>query len=90
MFFIIGEQTVKTRVKDGMYLLKYCPKCNSTTRMYESSMRDYFTLFFIPLFPVEKGESVLTCPGCNTSYIMQEEDIRRYTRKGNLIRMYPK
>lgn len=89
MFFIIGEQEIIKRKREGKYLHNYCSKCETDARMYISSRRSYFTFFLIPLFPVEKGDSVLTCENCNTSYVIQTEDWRKLTRKENIIRMYP-
>jgi uncharacterized protein YbaR (Trm112 family) len=42
--------------------------------MREHSFRQYFTLFFIPVFPTSKGESVLVCNRCDASFYIQAED----------------
>ncbi len=71
---IFGVKGVKKRVKGGLKIQKYCPKCLCVQELQEFRWAKYFSLYFIPVFPVEKGESVLTCVGCGTSYVIQPDD----------------
>lgn len=98
MFFIFGTDTLTKQVKDGISIHKYCPHCNDTVIMSEFMWRKYFTFFFIPILPTESRYSVLTCSNCGTSYEIQEEDWKQFSRKrnltklvgkGNVIRMFP-
>jgi hypothetical protein len=57
MFIIFGAKTVKTSVKNGLNLRKHCDTCHFLFDMREHRLRQYFTLFFIPVFPISKGES---------------------------------
>jgi hypothetical protein len=74
MFIIFGSKTVKTPVKDGLSLRKHCGGCRLLSDMREHSLRQYFTLFFIPIFPISKGESILICNRCGASFYVQPED----------------
>jgi hypothetical protein len=75
MFIIIfGTRNVKRLVKDGLMIEKYCSKCLCKRELREFQWRRYFSLFFIPLIPLEKGESILTCTVCYSSYHIQPED----------------
>jgi zinc ribbon protein len=74
MFIIFGSKTVKTPVKNGLNLRKHCGRCRLLSDMQEHSSRQYFTLFFIPVFPTSKGESLLVCNRCGASYYVQPED----------------
>ena len=74
MFIIFGSKTVKTPVKDGLNLRKHCGRCRLLSDMQEHISRQYFTLFFIPIFPISKGESLLVCNRCGASYYVQPED----------------
>lgn len=74
MFVIFGAKTVKTPVKNGLNLRKHCGRCGFISDMREHSLRQYFTLFFIPVFPISKGESLLVCNRCEASFYIQAED----------------
>jgi hypothetical protein len=74
MFIVFGSKTVKTPVKNGLNLRKHCGRCGLLSDMQEYSSRQYFTLFFIPVFPISKGESSLVCNRCGASYYVQPGD----------------
>jgi zinc ribbon protein len=74
MFIIFGTKMVKTPVKNGLILRKHCARCHFLSDMREHSFRQYFTLFFIPVFPTSKGESILVCNRCDASFYIQAED----------------
>jgi uncharacterized Zn-finger protein len=74
MFIVFGSKTVKTPVKNGLNLRKHCGRCGLLSDMQEHSSRQYFTLFFIPVFPISKGESSLVCNRCGASYYVQPGD----------------
>ena len=74
MFILFGAKTVKTPVKNGLSLRKRCDRCHFLSDLHEHSFRQFFTLFFIPIFPVSKGESMLVCKRCEASYYIQPED----------------
>lgn len=71
---IIGVDTRKKRVDNGLVLRKYCPKCRDNRELREYRVRKYFSLFFLPVLPLDKGESVLVCSGCRSIYVMTDED----------------
>jgi hypothetical protein len=74
MFILFGAKTVKTPVKNGLNLRKRCDRCHLLSDLREHSFRQYFTLFFIPVFPISKGESLLVCNRCGASFYIQAED----------------
>src|SRR5262245_20065590 len=74
MFIIFGTKMVKTPEKNGLNLRKHCARCHFLSDMQEHSSKQYFTLFFIPVFPVSKGESTLVCNRCGASFYIQAED----------------
>lgn len=76
MFILFGAKTVKTPVKNGLNLRKHCDRCHLLSDLREHSFRQYFTLFFIPVFPISKGESMLVCKRCGASFYIQPEDYR--------------
>ncbi len=74
MFILFGAKTVKTLVKNGLNLRKHCDRCRLLSDLREHSFRQYFTLFFIPVFPISKGKSMLVCNRCDASFYIQPED----------------
>lgn len=42
----------------------YCPNCDEIRDPLVYRYNTWFTLYFIPLFRVSKGEEVLDCPVC--------------------------
>ncbi len=61
MFFFIAGIQPKTKVLDDTP--KMCPVCG----LYRARLKridHYFSVFFIPIFRVKKGEPVLVCDLC--------------------------
>lgn len=73
MFIIFGTKMVKKPVKNGLNLRKQCDRCRLLSDMEEHTFRQYFTLFFIPVFPVSKGESIMACNRCGATFYIQAE-----------------
>jgi hypothetical protein len=74
MFLLLGAKSVKRPVKNGLRLRRRCARCQYLSDLREHSFRQYFTLFFIPLFPISKGESLLVCDRCGATFYIQPED----------------
>jgi uncharacterized Zn finger protein (UPF0148 family) len=65
MFILFGTKTRFKTLSSGQF---YCPQCR-TRRTYELRLaRDYFTLYFIPIFPVHSRGQVVTCTTCGTNF----------------------
>ncbi len=71
---ILGVDRKKKPVKNGLIVRRYCPNCRSERELREYRVRRYFALFFIPLIPVDKGESLLMCSGCRHLYQIHDDD----------------
>ena len=74
MFIIFGFKTVTTPVKNGLSVRKHCDRCRLLSDMREHCSRQYFTIFFIPVFPTWKGDHLLVCNRCGASFYVQPED----------------
>ena len=66
-FIIFGMQDVTTRGRDGKF---NCPRCRAEKRYAHKSICSYFTLFFIPIFPVGKKREYIECFGCGRAQSM--------------------
>ncbi len=66
MFIIFGTRTRPSKVSDGDF---FCPRCGADRHYVLQRFRQWFTLFFLPIFPVgpSRGEQV-KCQTCNTAY----------------------
>lgn len=61
MFFFIGGIQPKTKTLDETPRL--CPACGLAQARLKR-IDHYLSLFFIPLFPVKKGEPLVICDRC--------------------------
>ena len=61
--FIIAGISPRIKVLDGNPRL--CPSCG-LARAYLKRADSYFSLFFIPLFRVKKGDPFIICDRCET------------------------
>ncbi|MGD8368949.1 MAG: zinc ribbon domain-containing protein [Desulfobacterales bacterium] len=62
MFFFIGGITPKTKRLDAQPVR--CPNCG-LVRAFRTRVDHWLHLFFIPVFPVKRGQEVLFCERCN-------------------------
>jgi len=60
MFLIAG---ISPKEKTLENTPRRCPVCG-LSQAYMKRIDHYFSLFFVPLFPVKKGEPILVCNRC--------------------------
>ena len=49
-----------------------CRYCGEVVTMESVRNKRYFTLFFVPIFPLEKGEPAWRCPNCKKLFLRRE------------------
>jgi hypothetical protein len=66
MILIFGVRARVKKIGDGVF---FCQRCGADRHYVLQQIRRWFTLFFVPIFPVGKalGEQV-KCETCGTSY----------------------
>jgi uncharacterized tellurite resistance protein B-like protein len=66
MFIVFGFRSRASKVSEGTF---FCPKCGADRRYVLQRFRRWFTLFFLPIFPVgqAQGEQV-KCQTCGTAF----------------------
>ena len=72
MFIVFGTTGLKHKVSDSPILDNSCPNCdngNLVNKLY----RRWFTLFWIPLIPLDVVDRFYECDGCSSAY---SEDIK--------------
>lgn len=53
-----------------------CPRCGHEVDMQAKTMRHWFTIFFLPVFPVSKRTPFTQCPDCGTQFRVAPEELR--------------
>lgn len=54
-----------------------CPACRQHTTIVPVRARDWFTLFFIPVFPISGAKQYIKCTTCQTCFDIDIEQFRR-------------
>jgi zinc-ribbon family len=62
---LIGSKGKTTSVAHGQF---FCPHCLGTQPYERKKVINYFTLYFIPLFPTHQLSEYVTCQVCRSSY----------------------
>jgi hypothetical protein len=65
MFLLFGLTTRHKTVDQGEF---DCPNEGVARLYYHESSRRWFTLFFIPVVPLGRGEEWVRCSGCGATY----------------------
>ncbi|ACV39737.1 zinc-ribbon domain-containing protein [Leptotrichia buccalis] len=66
MILLFGTKTLTKHL--GKLENCYCERCHNTSDWNFLEYRHWFTLFFIPVFPISKRFELLQCPICRQSY----------------------
>ena len=65
MFLIFGLKSRERRLGSPIGV---CPVCGNTAAQVTVRRSTWFSLFFIPLFPVKPASQYSTCTYCGNSY----------------------
>jgi len=66
MIIIFGTKSKTIKENKGTFV---CPQCKNLKQYLTKSIQTWFTLFFIPVFPVgEKKHTHVECQGCQSVY----------------------
>ena len=59
----------KNKIKNLGIVGKYeCSRCNNISDLQFMSSQQWFTLFWIPIFPISKKKEFMQCPICHQNY----------------------
>ncbi len=67
-FIIFGTRGVTSTVERGQF---YCPQCNGDCEYTHKSVRRFFTLYFIPLIPLDRLGEYVECRQCQGTFQTQ-------------------
>ena len=66
MFFIIfGTRGITRNITEGVF---HCPNCGQDRNYAQKSVRRWFTLFFIPVIPLDTLGEFIECRSCESTY----------------------
>lgn len=65
-----------TRDEDGPRVRTRCPSCEQVADMVPRSCRHWFTLFFVPVFPIGPKMSFSQCSHCQTTFHVPPEQVK--------------
>jgi len=68
MFIIFGTQGRSVKKSDGRF---YCPHCDGDRNYTQYRLANYFTLFFIPIFPFNTIADYVQCDTCQGQFKME-------------------
>jgi len=54
-----------------------CPRCQQPSQIFGRSYRTWFTLFFLPVFPLSGSKRFSECSVCHAQFPVPVEEIRR-------------
>ncbi len=95
MFIIFGTRGLKHTVKDSTVLNNSCPNCNNGN-LVNKLYRRWFTLFFIPVIPLDEIDRFYECENCNSAYneniksVLQRSEKEINENKERVRRIYAK
>jgi hypothetical protein len=73
-FIFFGTRGITSTRQTGQF---YCPRCNRDRVPYAvKATRPWFTLYFIPLFPVGGAETYVECQRCGGTFREEVLDYR--------------
>ncbi len=72
---IYGTRGVTSNLEEGDF---HCPHCQNESSYKLKQVRRFFTLFFIPIFPISSGIRYVECGNCGSQY---EEAVLDYRPK---------
>lgn len=68
---IFGTRGVTTTPASGSF---FCPSCNNQTGYKHKRVRRFFTLYFIPVIPLDQLGEYIECQRCRNTYQMRVLD----------------
>lgn len=80
MIFIFGTKGRAVKKGEGRF---FCPHCGGERNYKQYKLSTYFTLFFIPTFPIQKIADYVQCDACSSQFHL---DVLNETAEKVLLR----
>jgi tetratricopeptide (TPR) repeat protein len=72
---IFGTRPITSADGSARALETQCPNCGQRVRMIGKSLRNWFTLFFVPVFPVSGAHRFTECSICQARFPVPLEEL---------------
>lgn len=79
---IFGTRGVKFTITEGNF---HCPQCNTNKPFRHRKVRRFFTLYFIPVIPLDSLGEYVECRQCKGTFITRVLDGNSTTKNESLI-----
>ena len=66
MLIIFGTELRHSTAPNAKIVRNACPNCHSD--LQKKMVKTYFTLFFLPIFPVNTHAPIYQCVNCKTTF----------------------
>src|SRR4051812_45488514 len=63
-------------VPGGLPVRTVCPRCSQEVGFLAKGYRTWFTLFFVPIFPISGKTRFTECPQCGAQFQVSPEELR--------------
>lgn len=73
---LFGSRTIVSNDGSAEPVRTRCPRCEQEVDLRAKRYRTWFTLFFIPVFPVSGSTRFLECPNCGAQFDLSPEELR--------------
>lgn len=84
---IFGTRSVKFTKEQGQF---HCPQCETQRDYKHKSARRFFTLYFIPLIPLDKLGEYVECRSCKGTFIPKVLEYQQSASADNFLSEYEK
>src|SRR5687767_13406878 len=74
---LFGSRNIVTDDRQNPPVQTTCPNCGRDSTIVGKSYRNWFTLFFLPIFPISGARPFTQCTTCNAQFPLTLDDLRR-------------
>jgi tetratricopeptide (TPR) repeat protein len=75
IFIMFGSRGIVSN-DSAPAVLARCPRCEREVNMVPKTYRQWFTLFFIPIFPMSGAQKIMQCSACGAQFKTTPEQLR--------------
>lgn len=86
-FFFILFGTRRMVRDDGQGVAAVCPHCGRKAMFQPKSVRSWFTLFLVPIFPIGGRQQMSQCGNCGTVFRLSPEELSQRVASGQQQQM---
>lgn len=84
---IFGTRGVKSTLKEGTF---HCPQCATQKNYKHKKVTKFFTLYFIPIIPLERLGDFVECQSCRGTFIAKVLDYQKQPSADQFLSEYEK